>query len=313
MICKYCHTENKDEAEFCIECGKKLGDAVASQSMASSNDSDAAPTAKSKNNGLNPFMIIILLAAIGIGAYLYFSSNPFTDKEIEFLHSIGIEDTEVDEKRDDGSYVLKGNREFGYGKIIVKEKPGFQTIDEVRYRSSEKLYWNEELGKVGMNEADSDKYIKEFKNKHSFKKDDKKDCTYIDKVQSWDFGAKEMMMTGMYPGRGDSMSLAKLYAAFHYSGRDWIFFNRIRFNNGKDSWVYMLDGKMPDHDVVWGGVHEIIHIPVGDIAKGLRILTTGENPKVYLLGDNGDCGIEITPEQVENIKEYLQLYYITEL
>ena len=60
MICKYCHTENKDEAEFCIECGKKLGDAVASQSMASSNDSDAAPTAKSKNNGLNPFMIIIL-------------------------------------------------------------------------------------------------------------------------------------------------------------------------------------------------------------------------------------------------------------
>lgn len=313
MICKYCHTENKDEAEFCVECGKKLGDNADSQPMESNKSSEVAPKVKPKNGGLNPLVIIILLTAIGIGAYWYFTSNPFSEKEIEFLHSIGIKDTEVDEKRDDGSYVLKYNSEFGYGKIIVKEKPGFQTIDEVRYRSSEKLYWNEELGKVGMNEADTNKYMEEFKNKHNFEKDDKEDCTYIDKVQSWDFGAKEIMMSGMYPGRGDSLELAKLYAVFHYSDRDWIFFKSIRFNNSKESWVYMLDGNMPVHDVVWGGIHERVYVPVNEIAKGLRILTTGENPKVYLLGDNGDCGIEITPEQVENIKEYLQLYYITEI
>ena len=182
MICKYCYKKNPDDAGFCAECGKKLGDAADDcQTMEPSKPYEAVTKAKTKNSGMNPWVVIILLA-IGIGSCFCFGGNKFTDEQKEFLHSIGIKNTEIEEKLDNGRYVLEKGYENDHERIVVKVKPGDKGIDEVRYKNCEKLYWNKELGKVGMNKADSEKYIGDFTKKHRIDFDDKNYITYLDNL-----------------------------------------------------------------------------------------------------------------------------------
>lgn len=42
MICKYCNTENKEEARFCIDCGEKMNDANAKIGLQGQTE-DAVP------------------------------------------------------------------------------------------------------------------------------------------------------------------------------------------------------------------------------------------------------------------------------
>lgn len=227
----------------------------------------------------------------------------FNNEQIAFLKSIGIKEMNDIEVKD-------GLVTFYYDKeeiaVSLNEKNGITEVFNCKWGTSDrKTLWNDKKGKIGMLRADKLALLDNFIDTHPQKYDQANQVTWVDSSGPYPLGHKGVFT---YMGiRGREKSGQKwLRATIHYSGGDWVFFNRVVFSNTKDTWTYHVP-KTPTHQVVMGGVHEYIDVPFEDLQRGMDIIAYGDNPKIDFYGNDYRAEKLCTSHEVDNAKTYLFL------
>lgn len=142
------------------------------------------------------------------------------------------------------------------------------------------------------------------------KYDQAEQVTWVDSVGTTPLGHKGIYTYMGIKGKPESGGRKWLRAIIHYSAGDWVFFNRVTFSNTEESWTYHLSSsdlyQNKKETVVMGGIHEILDLPFDKIERGLRILASGENPRIDFLGEYRATK-QVTAAEIENIKTYIKL------
>lgn len=140
--------------------------------------------------------------------------------------------------------------------------------------------------------------------------DQAQQITWVDSVGGQPFGHKGIYTYMGIKGRVESGGPKFLRAIIHYSDRNWVFFNRVTFSNTEESWTYHLSSsdlyQNKKETVVMGGIHETLDLPFNKIERGLRILASGENPRIDFVGEYRATK-QLTAAEIENIKTYIKL------
>lgn len=223
----------------------------------------------------------------------------FNNDQIAFLQKLGIK--KVEDAEDKGRF-----KEFNYdGELITVEVNDKNGITEVSVGNDGKPLWNDKKGKIGMLKAEKLAFLDKFIDSRSQNYDQAQQITWVDSIGTYPLGHKGVYTYMGIKGREKS-GQKWLRATLHYSGSEWIFFNKVVFSNTQETWTYQVP-KRPTHQVVMGGIHEYSDIPFEDIKRGMEIIAYGENPKIDFFGKEFHDDKNCTAQEVENARTYLIL------
>lgn len=327
MICPHCKSKLEKLSKHCPECGGDLSSLY--QSAESKTDemkpsemekeNKVAPSAKTSNKGA----ILLILGIIAfIAGVCYFNSDSykfshyeFTDEQVSFLKSLGINKTNISSYHTDDRkfWVYAGEKHTLEDGVSIQVDKNYEitkvsplvNFDKVIYDKDEKIVskyspWSEHVKAVG-----------DFINTHTVKYNQSKQITYVDTVDTNPFGHVGIFNYLYYEGQGESYKEpikggAGIYSVLHYSGQDWIFFDKVVFSTTANSWTYYVN-KDVDHEVVRGGVHETVTVRFKDIYPGMKLLAEGENPQIEFVGKHSKV-VPLYSGDIDSIKEYIELY-----
>lgn len=232
----------------------------------------------------------------------------FNNEQIKFLNSLGI--YSIEKAIDKGGKVT-----FDYNKetieVYLNDSNGITTVKYGKY-DADKILWSDKLGKIGLLKYDRKRYLENFIKNAPKRYDQSSQLTYIDFVSSMQLNHKGIYTYMIVKGR-DLTNKKYLRAVLHYSDEDWVFFNKVIFSNETETWTYKIPNYFKiRHDVVYGGIHESYALPLKDIIEGLKIVTTGKNPRIDFSGDHLKDGRKLNAYDLQNIRNYLLLYEIVE-
>lgn len=279
---------------------------------------------KEANNGKREkFLLIICLLFLCAGVCdfyntLFINKNneiQFSEEQIHLLSSIGINNTDIKEYISDTLLKLSYNKELG-DKYPLVELDDKKEIIAVYTETMNNLYWSKEKGKVGMTISEAEEYIYNFikyREKYYWGIGADTGYTTIDGFTGYKFNEKGISFSFIYSGDNDywrnEKSKKEIRLYFYYSDKNDILFDTVVFRNYKESWKYKFT-KTPTHSYLnsGDGIHEFIKTDLSEVVEGLNILVSGENPQIEFIGSRGTYIVDISPNEVENIRSYIDLY-----
>lgn len=225
-------------------------------------------------------------------------SYEFSPEQISFLKSIGIKQIgEVTKENEKCEFDYNGEKVV----VILNEKHGIKTV-----LVSGNTYWSDKNGKTGILAEDKQKIVDNFIANHNSQYDQANQITWVDSHYS-DFNHKGVMLYMGIDGKKNT-DPKFIRVKLHYSDEDWVFFDRVIFSNTEKSWTYQASSRLaPKHDVVSGGIHETLDVPIQDVLPGLEIITNGDNPRIDFVGKYKD-GVVVNNTELNRIREYIRLY-----
>lgn len=305
LNCPKCNQRIDDRVKFCPECGYHF------------------VSKKSSDESSNATFIKCLITILAIGAFGIWlisgdsstsesSSTPkqsvsqetqstefsFPPEQISFLNSIGLPSVGIATK--------SGNQCEFYNdgeKIVVTLNDGGGIVSVT---ASGDILWDASSGKIGMTKVERKAFLDSFINNSSQKYDQALQVTFIDAVDGNEFMHKGLYLYMVIEGR-EKTDNKLLFARIHYSDADWVFFKKVIFSNSNESWSYDVDYYDITRKIVKGGIHERIVVPLHKIEDGLKILATGNNPRIDFVGDDRRDGVDVSATEVAEIKKYLTL------
>lgn len=279
---------------------------------------------KETNNGKREKILLIICLLFLCAGVCDFYNTLFTNKnnEIQFseeqihlLSSIGIKNTDVKEHISDRLLKLSYNKELG-DKCPLVELDDKKEIIAVYTDTMNNLYWSKEKGKVGMTISEAEEYIYNFikyREIYYWGIGGNTGYTKIDVFKGYEFNKKGISFSFIYSGCNDywrnEKSKKEISLYFYYSDKNEILFDTVVFRNYKEAWKYKFT-KNPTYSYLesGAGIHEYITIDLSEVLEGLNILVSGENPQIEFIGLRGSYIVDINPNEVENIRSYINLY-----
>lgn len=264
------------------------------------------------------FLVILIIACFAGVCYVNtdeykLEHYEFTGKQVKLLNSLGINETKMVYKYDvkENTIILRPGTYVDEDLIRVKMDKKFAIEEIAIYGLRNKiLYKDGEVICKFSPKAESNKAIAEFISTYGAKYNQVTKWTIVDTPPDvYPFGHNGIYNFLSYMGKDDEYegaTLLNIYSVLHYSGRDWIDFNKVIFSNKSNSWTYYVPSR-PEHQVVRGGVHEYITVSFFDILHGMRLLADGENPQIDFVGPQYKKTVSLDAADIQKINEYIKL------
>ena len=266
------------------------------------------------------WIILVIIAIIGFAVYnshsFKFRNYDFTPEQVKFLNSLNISDTHIRSRDSDKNEfsLSTGDSNSLADDLIVKVDDNFNITQISYFLNSDKVIYDKKANveRKYVSATERNKTIADFIASHEVEYNQSKQVTTVDPVKYpvpfWHCGIFNYLV---YRGQADEYTkdtaFPSIFTLFHYSGRNWLFVNKIIFSTKSNSWTYYVDEQRQEQ-VVTGGVHEFIYVPFAKVLNGMQIVVDGENPQIELVGDKGSKIIHLNSDDITNIKKYINLY-----
>jgi len=119
-----------------------------------------------------------------------------------------------------------------------------------------------------------------------------------------------------YAGSKDNEVRLRTLIVNFSSDSSWIFWDRVIFSTDQGRWEYDIRSYKGEEkggkktEVVMGGKYETLDVPYYNLSKGYQLLIDGTNPIIRLEGKQYYSDIQITPAQMEKVKQGARLNYL---